>query len=414
MSTTTRPAQTMGATINEMNVLQKMKANVAGKISMLMINTGLADSPIVKGFSKQEGIIQFMLIMIGFLLFVIFWWGFNKLYLDSANCSNIEAIYKTPTLITDVNLTNPTNQYLLRDYYIKTAYNCCASGKNKNDFVNVCALKNCIKQGVRALDFEIYSVSNKPVIAVSSVTSYNIKESYNMVPFDDAMNVVENYAFAGSNCPNPNDPLILIFRIKSDNKTIYDLMAKSIYNRLENRLLGKKYSYESNGYNLGSIKLSKLMNKVIIIVDKANPLFIDTLLNEYVNMASNTPFMRTLRFNDIKYTPDAEELTNFNKQNMTLALPNISANVENYSPALVQAYGCQFIGMSFQNFDDKMEFYALLFDQAGSAFILKPERLRYVEVIIPAAELAPEQVSLAPRFTNPPGTDGNSNMTIVY
>ena len=66
------------------------------------------------------------------------------------------------------------------------------------------------------------------------------------------------------------------------------------------------------------------------------------------------------------------------------------------------------------DFDDKMEFYALLFDQAGSAFILKPERLRYVEVIIPAAELAPEQVSLAPRFTNPPGTDGNSNMTIVY
>ena len=90
MSTTTTPAQTMAAKINEINVLQKMKANVTEQLSRAMLYTGLADTAIVKGFSKQEGIIQFMLIMIGFLLFVIFWWGFNKLYLDSANCSNIE------------------------------------------------------------------------------------------------------------------------------------------------------------------------------------------------------------------------------------------------------------------------------------------------------------------------------------
>ena len=60
---------------------------------------------------------------------------------------------------------NKQFSYNLRDYYIKTAYNCCTAGEYKNDFVNVCALKNCIRQGARCLDFEIYSVKGSPVVA---------------------------------------------------------------------------------------------------------------------------------------------------------------------------------------------------------------------------------------------------------
>ena len=59
----------------------------------------------------------------------------------------------------------------------------------KNTYVDTCALKEIIGQGVRALDFQIYSVDNLPVIAVSSIgcdysdastdkLCYNIKESY--------------------------------------------------------------------------------------------------------------------------------------------------------------------------------------------------------------------------------------------
>ena len=32
----------------------------------------------------------------------------------------------------------------LGDYFIKTAYNCCCAGNYKNDFVNICALKNLV------------------------------------------------------------------------------------------------------------------------------------------------------------------------------------------------------------------------------------------------------------------------------
>ena len=45
----------------------------------------------------------------------------------------------------------------VRDFYIKTAYNCCCSGKFKNDYVDLCSLDVVNAYGVRALDFQIYS-----------------------------------------------------------------------------------------------------------------------------------------------------------------------------------------------------------------------------------------------------------------
>lgn len=63
----------------------------------------------------------------------------------------------------------------LYDYYIKTCYNACSGGSYKNNFVNICNLKAVIKQGVRCLDFEIYSVNDQPVVATSTVDNYHVK-----------------------------------------------------------------------------------------------------------------------------------------------------------------------------------------------------------------------------------------------
>ena len=83
----------------------------------------------------------------------------------------------------------------MRDYYIKTAYNCCALGEFKNTFVSLCALKEVIRQGVRCLDFEVYSINNDPVIAVSSLSDYNIKESYNSLAFEKVMETIRTCLF---------------------------------------------------------------------------------------------------------------------------------------------------------------------------------------------------------------------------
>jgi hypothetical protein len=348
----------------------------------------IADVKTIGDLANIDGITQIMILLIGFLFFIVFWWCYNKIGLDKGpdkgvNCDIIKNVYTKFPPLRNINPDNAIYKNRVRDYYVKTAYNCCSTGKYKNDFVNICALKNCIKQGARCLDFEIYSLNGFPVIAVSSVNDFSVKESYNTLPFAKAMEIIASYAFSGGNCPNPNDPLFLHFRIMSSSIDIQNNMATALYNILEDRLLGSEFSYENNGVNIGAFPIADLMGKIIIMVDKSNPLFTDTKLNEYVNIASNSVFMRLLRYKDVAYTPDRDELISFNKENMTIALPNLSASNDNFSSALAMSYGCQFIGMSFQNFDDNMKYYTQLFDEAGSAFILRPERLRYIPVFIP-------------------------------
>lgn len=340
----------------------------------------------------------FLLFITILLILVIILWIYSKTTLNSRNCNVMDTLYKEFPKIHNVNPSNDNYKFNLRDYYIKTAYNACSAGGFKNDFVNICALTNCIKQGARCLDFQIYSVENAPVIATSSVSDFTVKETYNSVPFSEALQVINDYAFSGSTSPNPNDPLIIHLRIMSNNREIYSVMAKNITTILGRRILGPKYSYENHGNNLGSLPLSEFLGKIIIIADKTNPLFEDTPLDEYINLASNSIFMRCVRYSSgIKYTPDIEELIEYNKKNMTLCLPDISPNNQNYSASLALKCGCQMVGISFQNFDNNMAYYDEFFDSAGCAFVLKPETLRFVPVTIPAPTLPPERYSYKQR-----------------
>jgi len=338
-----------------------------------------------------------VLVIVGLIVLMVVGWAYSKMTLDNRNCKTMDSLYKDFPLLSTLNITNEQFSYNLRDYYIKTAYNCCTAGEYKNDFVNVCALKNCIKQGARCLDFEIYSVNDKPVISVSSVDDFSVKESYNSVPFGSAMGVIADYAFSGSTCPCPGDPLLIHLRIMSSNKKIYSDMAEDLYNTLENRLLGKQYSYENQGKNIGSSPLKDFMGKVIVVADKTNALFEDTALDEYVNIASNSVFMRALRYYDVKYTPDMQELIEFNKKNMTIAIPDLSTNAENPSSSLAMKYGCQMVAIAFQTFDTNMEYYDEFFDNEGSAFVLKPVSLRYVPVTIDIPAPPPEAYSYKER-----------------
>jgi hypothetical protein len=243
-------------------------------------------------------------------------------------------------------------------------------------------LKQVIRQGVRCLDFEIYSINNKPVIAVSSEDDYNYKESFNNISFDDAMKIVNDYAFSSSNAPNPNDPILIHLRIQSKNETIYDKMADTITDKFGDKLLSNKYSYESDGTNIGLAPITKLQQKVIIIVDKSNTKYESTSLDELVNVASNSIFMRALRDHDVINTSDYHELIRFNKKHLTLTMPDLSSSVSNVTPSTHMKYGCQMVGMCYQNYDSNLEYYESFFAAKGSAFVLKPKPLRYTPTTI--------------------------------
>lgn len=313
-----------------------------------------------------------------FVLYVIY-----MMRLRSSECSYMSSLY--PSLneyIRPISDADSDCKYNLCDYYIKTAYNACSGGSYKNDFVDICNLKAIIRQGVRCLDFEIYSVTGEPVISSSTVSPFFVKETINYVSFASAFKTICDYAFSSGTAPNSTDPLFIHLRIKSSNQSIYDKMADIFADNTE-RMLGSEYSFENSGRNLASYPLTTFINKIVIIVDKSNTLFLQNQdFLEYVNLTSNSMFMRKHNYYNIKNNPDVQELTNYNKRGMTIVLPENDSNPSNPSGMLCRAYGCQFVAMRYQYVDTYLMDNNTLFDKASYAFALKPEALRYKAVTI--------------------------------
>jgi hypothetical protein len=287
--------------------------------------------------------------------------------LKEKQCDSMEKKYGTLNgKIHSAVVNKSISEQPLKNFFIKTAYNSCSGGTYKNDYVDLCVLKNILKQGVRGLDFELFSINNKPVVATSTTENYYTKESFNSIPFQDIMSIIQNYAFSGSTSPNPNDPIFIHLRIKSDNRNMFKNLAK-VFKNYETILLGNQFSYENQGKNIGDVPISKFANKVVIIVDRNNL----EEIAEYVNACSNSRFMRELHASDIEYMQDTNELHNFNKDNMTIAIPDKGSDPPNPNPVAMRYSGCQFIAMRYQLMDVNLEENNDFFDSKGFAFVLK-------------------------------------------
>lgn len=319
--------------------------------------------------------------------------------LESTECARMDSLYADFGKVRSIDSGNPDFNYTLKDYYIKTAYNACSGGDYKNDVVSICNLKDVIKQGVRGIDLEIYSIDNTPVVATSTSENYYVKETYNYVPVADVMSTLQMYAFSGSTCPNPRDPLILHLRIKSNNQQMYENFAK-LLKSYDGILLGKAYSYENHLTNLGNVKITdpKIQGKIMIIVDRTNTAFMENKnFYEYVNLTSNSAFMRELSYYSAKFTPDVQELIEYNKLNMTIVLPDKGSNPENPSALLTRQLGCQMVAMRYQLNDAFLKEDTDFFQNGGYAFCLKPAKLRYIEITIPDPPPPNPELSYAQR-----------------
>jgi hypothetical protein len=338
-------------------------------------------------------ILIILIIMIGYIIYLS--------RLENAECNYMNTLYSSVDgNIRPISANDPDCRANLFDYYIKTAFNACSGGSYKNDFVDICNLKAVIKQGVRCLDFEIYSVDDKPVVATSTSDDYHVKETFNSVSFGDVMNTINSYAFAGGTCPNPTDPILVHLRIRSNNQKIYSNMA-SIFKSLDSVMLGKEFSYENAGRNLGGLPLLSFKGKIILIVDKINNAYLENKdFLEYVNLTSNSIFMRAYDYYNVKNNPDINELTEYNKRCMTIVFPDKGVNPPNPSGLLCRAAGCQMVAMRYQMVDNYLMENALFFDRCGYAFCLKPEDLRYKMVTIPTPTPQNPAYSYATRTTS--------------
>ncbi|NBQ71021.1 MAG: hypothetical protein EBU46_20195, partial [Nitrosomonadaceae bacterium] len=80
------------------------------------------------------------------------------------------------------------------------------------------------------------------------------------------------------------------------------------------KMLGRQFSDETDGENLGKRPLTDFMGKIILAVDRSNTAFLESsTFTEFVNITSNSIFMRSYRYYDIVNNPDVAELTDFNR-----------------------------------------------------------------------------------------------------
>lgn len=357
----------------------------------------------VKQLAETYGIIIGVFVVGIAILVLVALFTRNKMKLKQKNNTSMESsLESVPVKLSSFNVNDGKYHHNLRDYYIMSSHNSCCGGDYNDNYVDYSPLKMVIRRGARVLDFEIYSVDNKTVVAASPSDNYYLKGTYNSLPFDEVMNKVNTYAFSHGTCPNADDPLFLHFRIKSKQPHVYEDMTKSLLKHFKHRKLGNEYSYESRGENFGRVPIRELRGKVVFMCSRSNVMFEKTPLSEYINISSGGQFLRNLRNYDIQYTHNFNDMIDSNKKNMAITMPDLGETSKNMPVLIHFKYGCQMPCMNFQNVDSNLRYYLDYFNKANSAFVLKPEELRYKVLEIKKPTPADPKLSYARREIKKP------------
>lgn len=304
--------------------------------------------------------------------------------------------------------------YKLKDFYIKTAHNACCTGRFRNDYVDLCALENVAKHGVRALDFQIYSLDGYPIVAASSVDSNVIKNTYNHLYLEDVMNEV-NTLFLSSNPGSGDeynhsvlhkDPLFLFFRIHygSDEQlessdTLDDKLThfyNKIYRILENsfsinnfnsKILGSLYSDEDKQIMVSNTDMQDLKSRIFLFVS-VNDVTLDIVkasnLHSVVDNYIDGINMLDYRISDLN-TNDVLSISTKNKKGLSICYPDFDYSMPtNYDFLKPMSLGVQFCAMNFQQYDLQIQNYNKFFienygtnnsNSVTSPYIKKPDEL---------------------------------------
>jgi hypothetical protein len=272
-----------------------------------------------------------------------------------------------------------------------------------NDFVDYKPLENVISMGCRCLDFDIYSKNGKAIVAAGKDNmednKYVIKGTYNGLPVDDVFKVIAKSAFDSAKCRNYKDALIINLKIKTNRTQVFKTLAKSINKHFGSRLLFEKYGSSGKyahlqGYdatfNVLDIPMNKLGGKVIISCYDVNKQFLDTELNDYINMSNAMDNIKYAKNHDLTNTINNDSLIKFNKLGYTICTPDISEFMSNPDANKQLNQGCQIVKMNFSLYGKNLENYVNFFNEQNSAFVLKPANLRpkVINLRVPKQQLS--------------------------
>ena len=244
---------------------------------------------------------------------------------------------------------------------VKTSYDSCVTGS----YVNVEMVDVLLKRGCRFMDFNVFSVDNKPVVAYSKDGQTML--SKNSVPLYEVFQRLVKSAFS-SPSPNPKDPMFIHLRINSSTKdtSIYDEVAKMIQKYMTLKQFRGKVNQQTT--------LGELRGKIVIIVEK----FSDTIpadLDNFVNMYSGVDTLQVKTYLDLLQqatTPPVPLDSNpymTNAKVMRMVVPGkYDSKNPNHDLFLLQ-YGVQFVANRYSILDEPLHNYELMFKKNKSAFV---------------------------------------------
>tara|TARA_B100000073_G_scaffold217780_1_gene181108 strand:+ start:683 stop:2119 length:1437 start_codon:yes stop_codon:yes gene_type:complete len=298
-----------------------------------------------------------------------------------------------PSLIKNERCPDETNTVnkTLKDYYMLGSYNSCSANPEMND-VSIESLKTVLKEGVRVIDIQIFSVDNVPIVSKTEVANMNeiySRDSTTRLSVKEVLDTIKSYGFQSGGAQNYKDPLILNMRlVLPDNASPYDTIADNIREVFESDgyLLDQKYGFggvSNDNHSKNSVvkmNINDLNRKLIIAVDSTLPTYKESKLYSLTNLSRDTP--------DFKYYIDSEILGNDREQlenDSKIKLIMVYPNDSNTSPdvATHKEIGAQISLLHFgflgtdSNGDITRGELTRHFNR-GSAFVLKDASKRHI------------------------------------
>lgn len=250
---------------------------------------------------------------------------------------------------------------ILGDYHVLGSYNSCCIGNYVDDSLSLKQLYNIVKNGVRMVDFEIFTIKGETVVASSdNDKDFSRRGSKNTIPIQDCLETVKQ---ALRNAPNKEDPFFIQFRMKTGIKHSYDEVAKQI-KKFQHNLLSSLYSSNAKylSYDIENEFMSRLKNKIIIVVQDYSDILESTYLYEYTNIHLPNPSVK--RANDLKHISKQQtnEIKRRNQMSFSTLLPN-NLSINNVDSNKAIELGFHGILLNFQkqdsNFKNTMKMFVL-------------------------------------------------------
>lgn len=388
--------------------------------------------------TEYNDFVLFILAMILIILiYMLYYYNFsNRVYAQTAVIdypSKINLV-KMPTCD---KIDDPMKQYILSDYYIAASANSVCIGNQKYDYVSTDILQKVLQSGARYIEIPIcqndLSQGAPPVVATGELTGQWITSLNTLLPVE-VFTVIRSIAFS-----NINYPLFINLKLYTTDKHTLNQLAKILLASFKGLLINPE-QYRTVPITMERVCM--LLGKVIIFCSddyqQSDLVKVVCPTNGYLNriystevssfnIPANDPnYPKTLSktqqtqataYFEAKY-PDLSSvigkadflgeldadpkildvLTNYNKVGATVVYPNKDDDTVsvNYDPRTAWEFGCTFVAMNYQIYDENMSTYIDTFK--SSSLILKPAGFRFSRTKDPVIDID----ALVPDFTNKP------------